>query len=165
MLLVLAGCGAETSEPTPNSGTPLFVSDELPDGPSVHLRVPGGISSTFRLEVVGRALPDVYGLAFRLRLDPGELTRTALELGPGWSASALALAQEPTPGLLVVGLSERGQAEGYTAADEVLVALDFWRADGSATPLSFVTEQCAVAQVDGGELPAVAWIGGAIELR
>lgn len=165
---LLAGCGNdETTIPTHTTSTtqaPTFVAGDPGAGPSVYLRARSISATALTLEVVGRALPSVYGLAFRLERDPAVLTYASFAKVAPWSATAFAVAQEPTPGLLVAGLSERGAAPGFAATDTVLGVLDFELATVAASSLTFVEAESAVAQADGTELAGVSWIGGAVEL-
>jgi hypothetical protein len=166
LTLLVAGCGGETTETgQPPGKTWTYRSGNPGEGPSVYLRARASASDMFSLEVMGRALPNVYGLAFRIGLAPGGLVPAGLTLGPSWSPTALSVAREPVPGLLVVGLSERGAAAGFAANDDVLATLDFQLAIPTTSPLTFVDGECAVAQASGGELDGVSWVGGVIELR
>jgi len=165
--LLLAGCGddpVETVQPPPGT-TPTFQGGDPGDGPAVYLRAGAATLPTLSLEVMGRALPDVYGLAFRLEFAPSVLAQTGLRAGPSWSPTALVVAREPTPGLLVVGLSERGSAAGYTATDDLLGTLDFQIGTTAVTPVTFIADECAVVQTSGDELAGVAWVGGTLELH
>jgi hypothetical protein len=165
--LLLAGCGddpVETGQP-PAGTTPTFHGGDPGAGPAVYLRAGASTLPTLSLEIVGRALPNVYGLAFRLEFSPGVLAQTGLRAGPSWSPTALLVAREPTPGLLVVGLSERGSAAGSAATDDLLGTVDFQIGTSAATPVTFIAAECAVVQASGEELPEVAWIGGSLELN
>jgi hypothetical protein len=164
-LLALAGCSGESSQPTPGAGSPTFVGADPGAGPVVYLRAGNAAPGNISLEVVGRGVPNVYGLAFRIASTAGVLVPTALTPSPSWSANALSVEREPVPGLLVVGLSERGSAAGFAAdADVLLGTLDFVLGTSVATPVTFVDGEGAVAQASGGELAGVSWIGGTIEL-
>jgi hypothetical protein len=163
--LALAGCSGESSQPTPGSGTPIFVMADPGAGPVVYLRAGHVAPGSLTLEVVGRGVPNVYGLAFRIESTAGVLVPAALTPSPSWSANALAVEREPVPGLLVVGLSERGSAAGFAAdADVLLATLDFQLGAAVVTPVTFVDGEGAVAQASGGELAGVSWVGGAISL-
>ena len=148
--LALGGCSSESSQPTPGASSPTFVGADPGAGPVVYLRggnaAPGGLA----IEVVGRGVPNVYGLAFRIESTAGVLVPGTLTASPSWSASALSVEREPVPGLLVVGLSERGSAAGFAAdADVLLGTLDFQIGAAAATPVTFVDGECAVAQASG----------------
>jgi hypothetical protein len=149
-----------TAPPT----TPTFVSGDPGAGPAVYLRS-RATASGLSLEVVGRALPSVYGLAFRLQFDPGVLLPVAFGASQAWGQNVLAVSREPAAGLLVVGVSERGSAAGFAAADDVLAVLDFQFGVAVPATIDFVEGEGAVVQADGRELGAVSWVGGAIELR
>jgi hypothetical protein len=166
LTLLVTGCGGESTETAqPPAKTWTYRSGDLGDGPSVYLRFRASAAGMFSLDVMGRALPNVYGLAFRIGLAPGGLVPVGLTLGPSWTPTALSVAREPVPGMLVAGMSERGTAAGFAANDDVLATLDFQLAIPTTSPLTFIDGECAVAQASGGELAGVAWVGGVMELR
>jgi hypothetical protein len=163
---LLGGCGDESVETAPPPATALtFHGGDPGAGPAVYLRAGASTPPTLSLEIVGRALPNVYGLAFRLEFSPGVLAHTGLRAGASWSPTAMLVAREAAPGLLVGGMSERGGAAGSAAPDDVLGTLDFQIGTTASTPVTFIQDECAVVEASGEELAGVAWVGGTLELH
>jgi hypothetical protein len=158
--LLLTGCSDEQARLVPT-----FVGAHPGSGPAVYLRALPAPAASVVLGVVGRDLPSVYGLAFRLESASGALVYTGLSAGPTWSAEALVVGREPSAGLVVAGLSERADAPGFAATDTLLASLSFQVGAAVAGPVTFVDGEGAVVQADGTEASGVRWVGGVLDLR
>lgn len=156
----LAGCSGKSK-----SRELVFVPDPPGSDPAVFLRARGLLEDRLVVEVVGRSIASVYGVAFRLRYDPEVLALRSMVAGEPWSTSALSVASEPGPGLTVAAVTEKGPSGGFDANDSVLAVLEFELRSQTETPVEFVVESSAVVVSDGTRLSAVSWAGGRLELQ
>jgi hypothetical protein len=159
---VLAGCDDETTAPTLAR---TFTPEPGGSGPAVVAQPRDVRAQLLVLDLVGRELESVYGVAFRLEYDGAVMRSTDMTASDRWSSDALALAQEPRPGLLVAGLSEKGDVRGFDAAHALLATLTFELPGAAGTPVSFVDGHCAVVAEDGAEVDGVRWVGGTLGPR
>jgi hypothetical protein len=164
LLLVALGTGACSSdEPaTPKPGPARqFSPDALPDsGAAIYLRQKQLEPDQLVLELVGRALPDTYGVAWRLRYDPSVLALAGSRPSSVWSSSHVHMAREPHPGLLVGVVGAKGNQSGVEATDTPLAELSFKRNAPGRCSVDFVIERSAVVHSDGRHAQNVSWIGG-----
>lgn len=115
------------------------------------------------LEAVAWGLEDLYGVAFRLELDPEALAVESLEAAGEWSP-ALVQTATPRPGLFVAGLSLRGSGLYSHESDE---ELRLWRMrlrrldPRRASQLTFIAEKSAVLYPIVGPIPGVVFSAGA----
>ena len=156
-LFPLAACGKKASK------TLTYVPDDPAGGDAVSLRLVSLTETQLMLEVVGNGLSDVYGVAFRLQVDPTALQLVSMETGDGWESDALKMAQESHPGLLVATVTNRGDVQGAAAQDRVLARVTFNLLAAPETPIQFVSGRSGVIDSAGAQVPDVTWLGGRLE--
>lgn len=149
-----AGCGDESE----GARALTFVPTAGGESQAVYLQARSLEAGLLRVDVIGRGLTDVYGLAFRLEYDPAALSALSMSPTAFWPADGVSAAEQPVPGLLVAGLSARGDAAGAPAQDQALGTIDF--AVSQPTSVEFVKGHGAVVGGDGAEVADVAWLGG-----
>lgn len=160
VVLAASACGGKSK-----SRDLVFVPDPAGSDPAVYLRVRSHEEGRLVLEVVGRSITALYGVAFRLRYDSLTLGLTTMTPGESWTANALSLATEPGGGLTVAAVTEKGQSDGFDASDTILAVLEFEVRSKIETPVEFVLESSAVVTADGTQLSPVNWSGGRLELQ
>jgi hypothetical protein len=166
--IALASASAACSDDTPASpkaSTPsvVFEPAQAPEAPAITIDAAEVSTETLVLDVTGHGLSSVYGVAFRLRYDPGVLALVEMKPAATWSKAApIAAAREGAPGLLVAGVSATSEFSGMDVDASALATITFDVVAPKPTPLDFVIERSVVATADGGELAGVTWAGGAL---
>lgn len=164
-LASLAGCESSKPAPAPPPATVDFhQDDEARSGATVYLK--GRLEGDRVLvDVVARDVPDVHGIAFRLRWDPSKLALAEARASDSWSRRALLLAKEGLPGELVVAWTEKGAGAAIDAREDTnlgTIELTLKTREGGA--LAFRTDRSMVLDSKGVTVP-VAWRGGEIAAR
>lgn len=149
-----SGCSDDTAAPADL----VFVPAASTESPAIYVQAQSAPAGRLWLDVRGRGLADLYGLALRLEYDGAALSAASMSPSAFWPDDALSAMAQPAAGLLVGGISRRGPVAGAPADDDSLCRLDF--AMSEATPLRFVPGHVAVVGTDGSEMDGVAWLGG-----
>lgn len=157
---LLSGCGGDDKPAAPS----LAVDAPPETGSAVFLR---GRSEGTRLavDVFARGVADVHGIALRIGFTPGVLTLVEGTRGPAWSAQAVTLAKEGTPGEVALTWAEKGSAPGFAAVNETLLGtLRFDVKGRDATPLTIRAERSRVIDA-AGNVVTVEYRGGQVGAR
>ncbi|MBW2528669.1 MAG: hypothetical protein JRI23_31130 [Deltaproteobacteria bacterium] len=154
-----SGCGDDSEAP----GVLTFIPAAGSEAPAVYLQSSGLEGGHLRLDVMGRGLSDVYGVAFRLEYDGTSLAPAEWTPAAFWPSDAISIGRQAEPGLFVVGLTHRGQVPGAPADDHALGTIDCTVT--RPTPIRFVAGHGAVVDSDGLEASGVTWLGGEIDWR
>lgn len=168
LLAMLATIGAcDTLERNKGAAPPPtdFATDDPNAGAAVFLR--SRLEGERALvDVVARsAARHVHGMAFRLHYDPEKLAFVEARASDAWSASAIRLAKEGTPGELVVTWTEKGSRSGVNATDDtVLGTLTFTAKTREPIAIAFRPERSTLRDATGAPI-AIEWRGGQIASR
>lgn len=165
MCVALAGfgCSSEEDEPArqkPDAAARAFTTDPLPAGPSLYLRQLSLDDAELELELVGNALSDGYGVAWRLEYDPAVLAFTDTQPSSAWSPNTLHISREARPGLLVAALSAKGAASGKSWPNTVLAVVSFAVKSPNSSRIDFVTHESGIVRSDGRRATDVQLAGG-----
>lgn len=163
-LAPLAGACSDDPPPAQPTAPEIAIASEAPgDGASVVLRGRPG-ADVVQLDVVARGAPDVHGATFRLTYDPDALAFGGVSGGPAWSKSALAVAKEAAPGVLLVTFAEKG-AIGIAAKDEtVLGTVTFGVRAHRTSTVGFRADRSALMDRNG-KLAAATFHGATVTSR
>ncbi len=156
IVLVSACGGSEEKKPLE------YIPDDPPDA-GVFLRLAALDEQSLTLEVAGKGIIDLYGLAFRLRYDPAVLAFTEMTPAADWPAEAISISHETQTGILVAAITSRGPATGLNFSDQVLAALRFKLLAKQATCIDFLENNCALVNTDESLIPDHTWSGGRLE--
>lgn len=167
LLLLVVACssddGGGSTKPKPKTTPTLsFEAAPVPGGASLSLRAKSLSADQLVLEIVGKGLTDVYGVAFRMKYDPAVLEPVSIAASTAWQGQTSALVNAKTPGLLVAVLTEQGKTKGIGASDTVLGTLTLSLKQAKPTTLSFVVERARVVDSKGTSPSAVQWAAGAL---
>jgi hypothetical protein len=165
-VVLLAGCGSTDDDGNPPSGTGdlAFVPDTRQDGASIRLEQKELTDTRLVLDVVAEDVSSLYGLAFRLRIDPEVLALEALEASPAWSSvpQSLAKAQLAPPRTIVGVVTAKGAHSGIDADGTVLATLSLTRKTAAPTAIAFDAVPSAAVAADARKIAGVSWYGGAL---
>jgi hypothetical protein len=160
-LVAASGCSSDDASAPQAGAARKFTPDALPSsGAVIYIRQKQLDSSQLVLELVGRDLADAYGVAWRLRYDPGVLKLGQVAPTSVWSDNQVHAGREPRAGLLVGVVGAKGKRSGVDASDTPLAVVTFTRTEPGATRIDFVVERSAVVRSDGLHAPDVTWVGG-----
>ncbi len=144
-----------------------WVPDPPASAPAVSLRLVRQTRTELRVQVVASDVPDLYGIAYRIRFDPAVLSfvshAPAEDYWPAASARLdSAVVPVAAPGQLVAAITRRGDVPGEdTGTEQVLAELVFRRTEpGQSSPLGFVTARSACFDAAGTPIPDVSFVGG-----
>ncbi len=166
--MLLAECIA-CSQATPSSGpteadSVSFTPASPAGGPSVYLRGRAEGAQVI-VEVMGRDLRDVHGVAFRVLYDPEALSFVDATSSSKWSRKSVALAKAGTGGQLAVTWSEMGAVTGVDALSETtLGTLRFDVHGAHSSAIAFREDRSTVLDTRGTAI-AVTWRGGSVAGR
>ncbi|MCC6902442.1 MAG: hypothetical protein IT377_25950 [Polyangiaceae bacterium] len=167
--LAVAGCSSDddggSSKPKPEP-TLAFEADPKPPGVALTLRQKELTQDRLVLELVGSAVQDLYGVAFRLSYDSAALSFTKLDAGPAWGgAPVIALGAAKTPGLLLGAVTAKGTQSGVDGNEVVLGVVTFALNQQKPSAIDFVAARSAFVGVTGKPVTGVAFAGGDLVLR
>lgn len=163
---LVAGCGSSEDDDkggqTPKGGL-VFTPDARSAGASVRLEQKELTDTRLVLEIVADDVSDLYGLAFRLKLDPEVLGFEAMQPGTVWNGFTHRLdkAALGSPSVVVGVVSGKGAQSGLAADDQVLATLTLSRKTAAPTQIAFDAAPSALVAADGREIE-VDWYGGAL---
>jgi hypothetical protein len=160
-VLVVACSDGGGSEPEKE----LVYVETTPPTTGVHLHLVTLDDQSLTLEVVGKGITNLYGLAFRLQYDPEFLDFTEMTPAAGWPADAISIARKNPAGTLVAAITNRGPATGLDAQDQVLATLRFTLMNKGESGIDLITRNCALVDTTGAQIPDLTWSGGALELQ
>lgn len=125
----------DASEPPPDAGEPgeLIFEAVDPAGAALVFKNAVVAADTLTVEVAGRALADVHGVAFRVAYDPAVLTFGSMENLAVFPVTGLERVREARPGLLVVALGRVGGGIGVPIDDVSVARLHFNRVTEAST--------------------------------
>lgn len=176
----LGGCGDDADDQTasPDAGTsdsqmsadsenvtPVNLTfsseDDGSASPAVALRLDTIKGDQAWLEVVGRGISQLQGLAFRLTYDPDALQVDQTEAGPGWPASTSVARFAARPeGELWAGIGHKGKGSLNAQDTVVLARLKVKLLANGA--LAFRDLHNMVLDPEG-QAVKVSWLGGTFE--
>jgi hypothetical protein len=146
-LLALAtfGCAEQ------GAGQPAFRHDAVPAGPSLSLRAGLTSGTELELDIVGRGIADLYGVALRMTYDPHVLRFDQVERGSAFEGlpDVLVVAREARPGLLLVAVTRQGAQTGMTADDVSLAQVDLRVESLAASRVDLVASRAFALAGDG----------------
>jgi hypothetical protein len=167
-LVALAGCSSKSddTENTNPSGDKKLVFHATPEatGASISLRQKELTNGHLVVELVGHALPDVYGVAFRLKYDPAVLGLEKVEAGSVWAGAPIALGTEKVPGVLAGVVSKQGAVAGIAGSDQVLATVSLTLKQKAATGIEFIPHRNHVVDA-AGKSASSTFTGGALALE
>ncbi len=163
--LVVCACSSDDASAPAATRARKFTTDSLPAGAVVYVRQKQIDPGHLVLELVGRELPDAYGVAWRLRYDPAALRLAQMDVTDVWNANHVHVAREPRGGLLVAAVGAKGKQSGPDAQDTALAEITFDRLSAGTSRVDFIAERSAVVHSDGRHAAAVQWIGGALSAQ
>lgn len=167
-VVALAACSSksdDTGNTNPN-GDKKLVFHATPDatGASVSMRQKELTTGHLVVELVGHSLPDVYGVAFRLKYDPAILGLEKVEAGSVWAGAPITLGSEKVPGVLTGVVSKQGAVGGIAGSDQVLATVSLSLKQKAATSIEFVPQRNHVVDA-AGKSASSAFTGGALVLE
>lgn len=143
----------------------LVYVEDTPPATGIHLRLMTLDDQSLTLEVVGKGITALYGLALRLQYDPEFLDFTEMTPATEWPTNTISIARKNPAGTLVAAITNRGPATGLDAQDQSLATLRFTLRNQGESAIDFITRNCALFDTTGAQLPNQSWSGGALELR
>lgn len=125
----------DASEPRPDGGGTGEIIFEAVDPASPALVFKNAViaADTLTLEVAGRGLADVHGVAFRVAFDPEVLGFESMENLAVFPVTGLERGVEARPGLLIVALSRVGGGIGVPIDNLSVARLRFNRVNPRST--------------------------------
>ncbi len=162
---VLAACGGGSSSPTQPPTTPAgitFAEGGSAGSNTAFLTDAASASATqLNLEFRANQMDHVRGFAFDLEYPTNLLTFQGADLGSflGPAANVELLVAEPTPGVLVVGVSRIGANRAVLSGSGLVATFRFTSAGAGSGPIDFSNES---ATRELGQETAVEWIGGTV---
>jgi len=167
--LTLTGCDGEdpagnVDPPVPPT-QPAFVSTDDGSSPAVYLQQRELTPTQLSLNVRGRGLADVYGLAFRLRFDSNVATLAQIKAGEVFGEAAIAIGREPIHGLLVAAVTQQGAVMSFATTDDVLAVVELRLNSSADTLVQLPVDESAIIGADGTEQAGISWHGGVLELH
>lgn len=163
---LLAACGSSEDDgnPPPGTGQLAFVPDTRQDGASIRLEQKELTDTRLVLDVVAEDVSSLYGLAFRLRIDPDVLALEGLQASPAWSSvpQSLTKAELAPPRTIVGVVTAKGAHAGINADGKVLATLSLSRKTAAPTTISFESAPSAAVAADARKIAGVSWYGGAL---
>lgn len=167
-MVALVACSSKSDDTgnTNPGGDKKLVFHATPDaaGASVSMRQKELTEGHLVVELVGHALPDVYGVAFRLKYDPAVLGLEKVEAGSVWAGAPIALGSEKVPGVLAGVVSKQGAVAGLAGSDQVLATVSLTLKKKAATTLEFVASRNHVVDA-AGKSASSSFTGGALVLE
>ena len=163
--LVLATTACGSSSDQKSQSPPGFEAEAPTSGARVSLRAVEVTQKKLVLEVVGDELDNVYGVAFRLKLDTAIVELEKMEAGSVWtkSSGAISRAKLGNPKTLVGVLTQKGAQPGFEAKGTVLATLRFNRKSSTGLSLNFSQVHSAVVAADGRPIDGVRFAGGKLQ--
>ena len=162
LAVLIAACGGS------NDGEEAkqleYIPGETPTA-GVYLRLVTLDDQSLTLEVVGKEITGLYGLAFRLYYDPDVLDFTEMTPAAAWPANSTSIARKHPTGILTAAITNRGPAAGLDFPDQVLATLRFKLLNQGDSCVNFIDLRCALVDTTGTEIPDQTWTGGRLELR
>ena len=159
----LAGCSSNDAaaggaKPSPAGG---FVADAPGSGRAVLLTASKVVGKQLTLELRGRELSSLSGVAYRLSYDPAVLRFTAQQASGAFGApgASVAATKEARPGLLVGALGVKGSGS-IDAPATALGELEFEIVGAGQTRIDFVVSRSAALNPQGEPLASVTLLGG-----
>jgi hypothetical protein len=165
-VVALAACSSTSDDTGSPSGDKKLVFHATPDasGASVSMRQKELTNGHLVVELVGHSLPDVYGVAFRLKYDPAVLGLEKVEAGSIWAGAPIALGSEKVPGVLAGVVSKQGAVPGIAGTDQVLATVSLAVKQKAATSIEFVANRNHVVDASGKSASS-SFTGGALVLE
>ena len=169
LVLLVAACSSDDGGGTkakPKVKTEIVFEAAAPaGGASISLRAKELTSEHLVLELVGKNITDLYGLAFRMTYDPAVLEPTAITASTAWQGQTTALANAKNPGLWVAVITRQGKVKGIAAQDTVLGTLTLAIKQMKPTTLAFKLDRSRLVDSGGSSPSAVDWVAGALVER
>jgi hypothetical protein len=165
-IALLAGCGSteDDGNTKPGDADLAFVPDTRQDGASIRLEQKELTDTRLVLEVVAEDVSNLYGLAFRIQIDPEVLALDGLQASAAWSSvpQAITKAELAPPRTIVGVVTAKGAHAGIDADGQVLATLSLARKTAAPTTIRFDAAPSAVVAADARKIAGVAWYGGAL---